>query len=84
MLLNRKKITSENNLNGQYKIANKTFMPLTGATKLEKADTPMGVVLGKIRFLKEARDYEYLISCCKTNKILTTDYPKDDFFKLFN
>ena len=52
-----------------------------GITQLEKADTPMGVVFGEIHFSSKEVGYAYLLSYCKENNILITEYPEDNFFQ---
>lgn len=49
-----------------------------GVSKLEKADTPMGVVFGKINFVEENLDYNFFSNYCKTNSIeVGFEYPED-------
>lgn len=49
-----------------------------GTTKFEKADAPMGVVIGTLKFVDDKYKYMYLKNYCKINKIeLSLDYPKD-------
>lgn len=49
-----------------------------GTTKFEKADAPMGVVFGKIQFINNNIDYNYIKKYCVKNSIdLAYDYPKD-------
>lgn len=51
---------------------------LIGTTRLEKADAPMGVVFGEIRFDEKNIDYKFIKNYCKTQNIeLTADYPED-------
>ena len=42
---------------------------IIGSTNLEKADPPMGVVFGKIHFLDEEINYDFIKSYCEENKI---------------
>jgi hypothetical protein len=49
-----------------------------GTTQLEKADAPMGVVFGKISFIKMNIGYDFIKEYCKSNRIeLASDYPED-------
>jgi len=49
-----------------------------GTTRLEKADAPMGVVFGELRFDKKEWNYDFIKSYCKDNNIeLADDYPED-------
>lgn len=49
-----------------------------GTTRLEKADAPMGVVFGKIRFSEKELNYDLIKTYCKTKNIeLADDYPED-------
>jgi hypothetical protein len=49
-----------------------------GTTDFEKADAPMGVVLGKLTFIKSHINYEFLKKYCLKNNIeITMDYPED-------
>ncbi len=48
---------------------------LIGITALEKADAPMGVVSGQIRFIDIQKPYDFIKSYCKKNKIEFEDYP---------
>lgn len=50
-----------------------------GTTRLEKADAPMGVLFGELKFEKEEWNYDFIKSYCKDNNIeLTDDYPEDN------
>tara|TARA_R110002072_G_scaffold301851_4_gene482618 strand:+ start:61 stop:444 length:384 start_codon:yes stop_codon:yes gene_type:complete len=49
-----------------------------GITNFEKADAPMGVVLGMIISSKIKLDYDYLKNYCLSNSIeIADDYPED-------
>ncbi|OEK04236.1 hypothetical protein [Roseivirga misakiensis] len=49
-----------------------------GTTLFEKADAPMGVVFGELKFEKEEWNYDIIKSYCKNNNIeLADDYPED-------
>src|SRR5258705_4583219 len=48
-----------------------------GTTELEKADAPMGVALGQIKFGNIHSGYEFFKQYCLKNKIDFTDYPED-------
>ena len=49
-----------------------------GTTDFEKADAPMGVVLGKLTFIKPHFNYDFLKKYCLKNNIeITMDYPED-------
>lgn len=62
----------------EYKIFLNT--KLIGSTNLEKADAPMGVVFGKIKFKSSGFDYKFFKNYCKSNNIdLAADYPEDKF-----
>lgn len=54
---------------------------LIGTTKFTKADVPMGVVFGEIKFTNLDLNYNYLLNYCKERKILITEYPEDKFFQ---
>lgn len=49
-----------------------------GATELEKADAPMGVVFGRVTFDHIESGYDFLKTyCLKNNIVIITDYPDD-------
>lgn len=48
-----------------------------GTTELEKADAPMGVVYGQIKFLDIISGYEFFKQYCLKNKIEFTDETED-------
>nr|WP_315402741.1 hypothetical protein [uncultured Sphingobacterium sp.] len=49
-----------------------------GATELEKADAPMGVVFGRVTFDLIISGYDFLKTyCVKNNIVIITDYPED-------
>jgi len=49
-----------------------------GTSKLEKADAPMGVVFGELRFDEKEWNYDFIKGYCKDNDIeLVDDYPED-------
>lgn len=49
-----------------------------GTTLLEKADAPMGVVFGEIKFGKSNIGYHFIKDYCQSNNIeLASDYPED-------
>ncbi len=49
-----------------------------GTTRLEKANAPMGVVFGKLRFDEKEWSYDFIKAYCKDKNIdLADDYPKD-------
>ena len=49
-----------------------------GATELEKADAPMGVVFGRVTFDNIVSSYDFLKTyCVKNNIVIITDYPED-------
>lgn len=49
-----------------------------GTTKLEKADAPMGVVFGEIRFDEQKWNYDFIKAYCKAKNIkIADDYPED-------
>lgn len=51
---------------------------IIGTTELEKADAPMGVVFGRIRFAGIASGYDFFKTYCLNNEIeIITDYPGD-------
>ena len=53
---------------------------LIGTTELEKADAPMGVVLGLIKFNGIASPYEFFKDYCLKHKIIiNTDDPEFEF-----
>lgn len=49
-----------------------------GTTKLEKADAPMGVVFGDIKFVDQNMGYDFIKNYCESMNIeLASDYPED-------
>ena len=49
-----------------------------GTTELEKADAPMGVVFGKIKFINIASGYDFFKTFCLTHNIeIVSDFPDD-------
>ena len=48
-----------------------------GTTELEKADAPMGVAFGQIKFVDIIPGYEFFKQYCLENKIEFTDYPEE-------
>ena len=48
-----------------------------GTTELEKADAPMGVAFGIIKFIDIISGYEFFKEYCVKNKIEFTDHPDD-------
>jgi hypothetical protein len=50
---------------------------LIGTTKLEKADAPMGVVLGEISFIGIDDPYNFFKSYCTKNNIGFDDIPEN-------
>jgi hypothetical protein len=49
-----------------------------GTSLLEKADAPMGVVFGVIRFVNQDFGYDFFKNYCISNGIeLASDYPED-------
>jgi hypothetical protein len=50
---------------------------LIGTTTFEKADAPMGVVFGQIKFLDIDTPYDFIKSYCKKNKIQFDDFQND-------
>ena len=48
-----------------------------GTTELEKADAPMGVAFGQIKFVEIISGYEFFKQYCLKHKIKFTDYPED-------
>jgi len=49
-----------------------------GITRLEKADVPMGVVSGVIKFIDSKIGYDFIKDFCKKRQIeLAVDYPED-------
>lgn len=49
-----------------------------GTTELEKADSPMGVVFGRINFLDIKSGYDFFKNYCQKNTIkILTDYSDD-------
>jgi hypothetical protein len=51
---------------------------IIGTTQLEKADAPMGMVFGIIRFSDKNIGYDFIKEYCTRNGIeLTNDYPED-------
>ncbi|MCS3552344.1 MULTISPECIES: hypothetical protein [unclassified Sphingobacterium] len=56
-----------------------------GATALEKADAPMGVVFGRVTLDNINSYYDFLKTYCLTNNIvIITDYPDDKFIGTAN
>jgi len=56
-----------------------------GMTELEKADTPMGVVFGKIKFINIISGYDFFRTYCLTNDIeIISDFPDDRFITTTN
>jgi len=56
-----------------------------GTTELEKADAPMGVVSGKIKFTDMASGYDFFKNYCLTNNIeIIADYPDDKLITTVN
>ena len=50
---------------------------LIGTTKLEKADPPMGIVFGEIKFSDILAPYIFIKSYCKDHNIKFDDSPQD-------
>lgn len=51
---------------------------IIGATELEKADVPMGVVFGNVTFNNIMSGYDFLKNYCLANQVkIITDYPDD-------
>ena len=51
---------------------------LIATSQLEKADAPMGVVIGKLNFTETKFGYDFFKGYCENNKIeLAYDYPED-------
>ncbi|MEP5341171.1 MAG: hypothetical protein ABJL44_15640 [Algibacter sp.] len=51
---------------------------LIGITELEKADAPMGVVFGELKFAEQRFVYHFLKDYCLKNQIeLASDFPED-------
>ncbi|MDO3696013.1 hypothetical protein QVZ41_14265 [Wenyingzhuangia sp. chi5] len=51
-----------------------------GTTQFESADTPMGVVYGKLNFENINSPYELIKQYCLKNKVgINNDYPEDKF-----
>jgi len=50
---------------------------IIGTTLLEKADPPMGVVLGAVQFSFKESAYDYFLSYCLQNNVDSTNYPED-------
>jgi len=51
-----------------------------GTTQLEKADAPMGVVFGVIKFIEKSKGYNFIKDYCNSNNIeLASEYPDDNF-----
>ena len=48
-----------------------------GTTELEKADAPLGVAFGQIKFVDIISGYEFFKQYCLKNKIEFTDHPDD-------
>ena len=49
-----------------------------GTTELEKADAPMRVVFGVIKFIERNKGYNFIKDYCESNNIeLASDYPED-------
>ncbi|GEM66332.1 hypothetical protein SF1_43140 [Sphingobacterium faecium NBRC 15299] len=49
-----------------------------GATELEKADTPMGVVFGRVTLEHIDSGFDFFKTyCVKNNIVIITDYPDD-------
>ena len=48
-----------------------------GTTELEKADAPMGVAFGQIKFAEIISGYNFFKQYCLENKIEFTDYPEE-------
>lgn len=57
---------------------------IIGTSNLEKADAPMGVVLGKINLIEENLNYIFLSDYCRINSIKTEEYPEDKFISTQN
>lgn len=58
---------------------------LIGTTELEKADAPMGVVIGELRFTDQKFGYDSLKEYCENNQIeLASDYPEDKMISTMN
>ncbi|UZO82353.1 hypothetical protein NBT05_07725 [Aquimarina sp. ERC-38] len=58
---------------------------LIGTTELEKADVPMGVVIGDLRFTDQKFGYDLLKEYCENNQIeLASDYPEDKMISTTN
>ena len=55
-----------------------------GTTELEKADAPMGVAFGQIKFVDIISGYEFFKQYCLKNKINFTDYPEDKLIMTWN
>ena len=47
-----------------------------GTTELERADAPMGVVFGQIKFIDITSGYEFFKQYCLDHAIEFTDYPE--------
>lgn len=51
---------------------------LIGTTNFEKADAPMGVVLGQLNFVNKNLNYQYIKDYCQENNIeIAMEYPED-------
>ena len=56
-----------------------------GTTDFEKADAPMGVVLGRLNFSSENLNYQFIKDYCNKNKIeIAMDYPEDKLISTFS
>jgi hypothetical protein len=56
-----------------------------GTSLLEKADAPMGVVIGKLNFIETKFGYDFLKKYCENNQIeLAYDYPENKMISTMN
>lgn len=55
-----------------------------GTTELEKADAPMGMAFGEIKFTDIISGYDFLKAYCLKNKIEFTDHPDEKLIMIGN
>jgi hypothetical protein len=56
-----------------------------GTTDFEKADAPLGVVLGRLNFNNENLNYQFIKDYCDKNNIeIAMDYPEDKLISTFS
>jgi len=57
---------------------------IIGATLLEKADAPAGVVFGNMNFIGISSPYNFFKDYCIQHSIRFTEYPEINFIATFN